>query len=172
MRIRVVCASVSVLVLLGWGPAGAQQTTPGCTSDEHAQFDFWAGSWVVTDPTGATVGRSTVERVSEGCALLETWTDASGIEGRSLNFYDPASRTWHQVWMGANGLPLRLEGNPDGPGRMVLSGGPRDTPQGRVRDRITWTLRDVGTVEQLWESSSDDGATWQVVFRGIYARQE
>ena len=79
---------------------------------------------------------------------------------------------WHQVWMGANGSPLRLEGNPDRPGRMILSGPVRTTPQGTVRDRITWTLQDDGTVEQHWDISTDGGSTWQTGFRGIYRPAE
>ena len=54
---------------------------------------------------------------------------------------------------------------------MILSGA-RNTPQGVVQNRITWTLRDDGTVEQVWETPNDGGDTWSVGFRGIYVRQE
>ncbi len=53
---------------------------------------------------------------------------------------------------------------------MILSGAPRTTPQGTLRDRITWTLQDDGSVEQRWETSGDDGGSWQTGFRGIYRR--
>ena len=151
-------------------PAAGQQAPPGCPTPEHAQFDFWVGSWTVTTPTGGPLGRSTVERASRGCVVLESWTDGNGVDGHSINFYDPESRSWHQVWMGANGLPLRLEGSSDRPGRMSLTG-TRITPQGPVLNRITWTRQDDGSVEQLWESSADGGATWQVGFRGVYHRE-
>ena len=38
----------------------------------------------------------------------------------------------------------------------------------RQRDRITWTPNGDGTVRQLWESSTDGGATWSVAFDGTY----
>ena len=159
------------LAMLVATPALAQQgPPPGCSSAESSQFDFWVGSWTVTDPAGATVGSSRIEKASRGCAILESWTGASGADGHSINFYDPDTRSWHQVWMGANGLPLRLEGGSDRSGRMMMSG-QRTTPQGVTRNRITWTLRDDDTVEQLWETSMDDGATWTVGFRGIYTRR-
>jgi hypothetical protein len=161
--------SLALLLALA-APAAAQQTPPGCSSAEQAQFDFWVGSWTVANTDGATIGRNRIEKVSSGCALLESWTDARGVDGHSINFFDPESQTWHQVWMGSNGQPLRLEGRSDRPGRMVLSG-PRPTPQGTVDNRITWTLRDDGSVEQVWETSTDGGATWTVGFRGIYVRQ-
>ena len=157
----------------GWlvvaSPLAAQQAPPGCTSAEHAEFDFWVGSWTVTNPAGATVGSSRIEKASRGCAVLESWTDANGVDGHSINFYDPESQSWHQVWMGANGAPLRLQGGADRPGRMVMTG-ERATAQGVVQNRITWTLQEDGAVEQLWETSTDAGATWQTGFRGLYRR--
>ena len=158
------------LVFLVATPSSAQQAPPGCSAAEHAQFDFWVGSWTVTNPSnGATSGRSRIEKVSTGCAILEHWTDARGTDGHSINFYDPDSGSWHQVWMGSNGAPLRLEGGSDRQGRMVLSGQSR-SPQGVVQNRVTWTRLDDGTVEQRWETSSDEGATWTIAFLGIYQR--
>ena len=155
------------------GAASAQQSPgPACEGERHHEFDFWIGAWTVTNAAGATIGHNTIERVSGGCALLETWVATGGGDGRSLNFFDAATESWHQVWVGADGGILRLEGAADHAGRMILSGGPRTTPNGTVHDRITWTLRDDGTVEQLWEISTDDGATWEAGFRGIYTRAD
>jgi hypothetical protein len=171
MKADLVRLSAVVIAVLGAAPAAAQQTAPaGCTSAEHAQFDFWVGSWTVTNTAGATIGRNRIEKVSTGCALLESWTDARGVDGHSINFFDPDARAWHQVWMGSNGAPLRLEGHSDRPGRMILSG-TRPTAQGIVHNRITWTLQDDDSVTQTWETSTDDGATWQVGFHGIYRRE-
>ena len=171
MRLRSL-GLASGLVLLLVRPAAAQQpqTPPGCTAVEHAQFDFWVGAWSVRNTDGVTIGRSRIEQVSTGCAVLESWTDARGVDGHSINFYDPGSGSWHQVWMGSNGQPLRLEGGADRPGRMILSG-TRPTPQGTVQNRITWTRLDDGSVEQRWETSTDGGATWTVGFLGVYSRQ-
>jgi hypothetical protein len=49
--------------------------------------------------------------------------------------------------------------------------GERDTPQGRVADRITWTPLPDGRVRQEWNISRDGGKTWQQVFLGFYARR-
>lgn len=151
-------------------PAAAQQTPPGCSAAEHEQFDFWVGSWTVTNPSnGVTSGSSRIEKVSSGCAVLEHWTDARGTDGHSINFYDPQSQTWHQVWMGSDGSPVRLEGRSDRAGRMILSG-VTPSPQGPLQNRVTWTRLDDGTVEQRWETSTDEGATWSIAFLGIYRR--
>jgi hypothetical protein len=54
---------------------------------------------------------------------------------------------------------------------MVLRGEMLDD-EGPVTHRITWTPVADGQVRQLWEASRDGGATWSVVFDGLYARME
>ena len=172
MRLRRSILVASILTFAGALPsavAAQQQAPPGCAGEQYDDFDFWIGAWTVTSPAGATIGSSRIERASMGCAILESWTDARGIDGHSINFFEREADAWNQVWMGANGSVLRLTGGSDRPGRMIMTG-ERPTPQGTVSNRITWTLLDDGTVEQLWETSSDAGATWQTGFRGVYHR--
>jgi hypothetical protein len=122
----------------------------------------------VSNPQGQTVGSSHVSSISQGCAVLEQWQAAKGPPGTSINFYEPKTGKWNQVWVGGGGLILRLTGTFHD-GAMVLDGTtPRQTPRGAVLDRIRWTPRDDGSVEQLWQVSTDKGATWQTAFKGIY----
>jgi len=136
-----------------------------CRGPEHRQFDFWLGDWEVTGKDGAVVGGNRITRVSRGCGLLESWRSANGNDGYSLNWYDPDTEQWNQRWVGA-GLYLYLTGGVE-EGHMILSG-ERQTPQGVVIDRITWMPRDDRRVRQVWKVSRDSGATWQVVFDGLY----
>ena len=61
-------------------------------------------------------------------------------------------------------------------GAMVLEGWAAgdDDDLGRVdRQRITWTRDDEGAeVRQVWETSTDDGKTWNVAFDGRYRRRD
>ena len=167
-----------VIVMLGallGLPAGsvAQDTNApspqqACASPEHRQFDFWVGDWTVTQ-AGKVAGSNRIERILDGCALLESWTGASGYRGNSLNFYDPARQRWHQTWIGTDGQGLALDGEFVG-GKMVLAGTRHDpATQKTIHDRITWTPNPDGTVRQLWESSGD-GKAWSVAFDGLYKR--
>ena len=165
---RVQCFAVPALLLLA-APLAAQSEAPAsCTGEEHRRFDFWVGDWTVVDPAGDTVGWNRIERISNGCGLLESWTSARGTPGRSVNFYDPSTRDWHQVWVGAGGVILRLRGDRDANGAMVLMGGERQAPNGVVRDRITWTPRADGSVEQKWEIAPAGSDEWRVTFLGRY----
>ncbi len=160
-----------VLLLLPMAVA-AQATPPPnpCTAAEYHVFDFWTGEWTVTDPQGATVGSNVIRSVSGGCALLESWTDARGTTGTSINYYDPRTQRWTQVWVGEGGSILHLQGGiVDG---VMELGGERQAPDGtRVRDRIRWTPNQDGTVRQHWEISRDQGETWETLFDGVYKRK-
>lgn len=167
-----VVAAILMICLPGLSPAAESAQPPtskSCAAPEHRQFDFWIGDWNVTQ-AGKTAGVNRIERILDGCALLESWTGTSGYRGNSLNFYDVARRRWHQTWTDTSGLRLALDGELAA-GSMVLAGTRHDSSQQRtVHDRITWTANADGTVRQLWESSTD-GKTWSVVFDGLYTRK-
>ena len=139
-----------------------------CQAPEHRQFDFWVGEWSVKQ-AGKTAGVNRIERILDGCALLESWTGTSGYRGNSLNFYDPARKRWHQTWIGTDGQGLALDGEFTG-GKMILGGTRIDAETHHpVHDRITWTPNSDGSLRQVWETSGD-GKAWSVVFDGLYSR--
>jgi hypothetical protein len=130
--------------------------------DAHA-FDFWLGEWDVYDPDGEHVGRNSITSPYTTGALAEHWRGDGGVEGHSLNAWDPERGCWHQTWIDSTGGVLLLDGGVR-EGAMVLTGVTADAQQ-----RITWTSED-GGVRQLWETSTDDGSTWSVAFDGRYRR--
>lgn len=150
-------------------PARAQTPPPvGCPAAVHHQFDFWAGKWIVRDSAGKQVGTSDVTVEASGCALVEHWKDNGGVKGASINYYDPGTQHWNQLWVGGRGGILHLSGALQG-NAMVLTG-ERETAKGHVNDRITWTPLADGRVRQEWVISTDGGSTWQTAFDGYYQR--
>lgn len=164
----------SGLALLGFlvftAPASGQQSAgePPCRGEASRAFDFWLGNWRVRNAQGREVGRNHISAVSEGCALLERWTDARGTTGTSLNMYDASTGHWHQYWVGGDGGVLRLEGGLDGETMLMTGETPGDS--GPVRQRVRWTLLPDGRVEQRWDQSSDAGENWTTAFLGYYER--
>src|SRR5512145_790904 len=116
--------AVVVAALVPFASSGADQPSgpapPSCSGESHRQFDFWLGEWTVTQ-NGKPAGESRIERVLDGCALLEHWSGTSGYTGKSLNFYDRSRGVWHQTWIDHRGSPLYLEGS-FANGRMTLTG--------------------------------------------------
>jgi hypothetical protein len=163
---------VMLLALAGSAPAFAEAAPmPDCRAPEHRQFDFWIGHWTVT-AAGKAAGDSRIESILEGCAVMETWSGTSGYRGKSLNLYNRERGQWEQFWVDSTGGRLLLRGGLRD-GAMVLEG-VADKPDDKTgiarRDRITWTPNADGSVRQLWQASTDDGATWSVEFDGTYAR--
>jgi hypothetical protein len=143
---------------------------PGCPAEVRRQFDFWVGDWSVT-VNGQHAGDNRIDRILEGCALLENWTGNGGMSGKSLNFYDPARQQWHQTWIDDRGGSLGLDGK-FSDGKMVLSGAKQDQAGKTTINRITWSALPSGQVRQVWEQSSDDGKSWAVAFDGLYTRKK
>lgn len=143
-----------------------QAADKGCPDARSHQFDFWIGSWDVTNVDGSVAGRNRIEPILDGCVLRESWTGISGSAGTSLNFFDTSRGKWRQFWVWREGTTLELEGGMNN-GSMVLEGD--SVEDGKVvLNRITWTARPGGAVQQLWEISMDNGKSWKSLFDGTY----
>jgi hypothetical protein len=166
---RVVFASF-LLGSLGAAAATAQPATPPpCSAPEHRQFDFWVGDWDVFDPAGKKLGTNSIKLILNKCALHESWT-GTGMSGHSYNIYFAPEKRWHQTWVDSQGSLLELNGRFED-GKMVLSGEGAGTNGGRTKHRLIWSKLEGGRLRQVWESSSDGGATWTVAFDGTYVPQ-
>ncbi|MFN7946849.1 MAG: hypothetical protein U0Z53_15965 [Blastocatellia bacterium] len=148
----------------------AQRNASPCGDAYHHQFDFWIGEWNVK-AGGQQAGTNSVQQVSGGCALLENWKGSGGGDGKSLNFYNPATGKWHQLWVGSGGNILELSGEYKD-GAMRLAGEKRRPDGARMLTRLTFFNLAADRVRQLWEQSTDEGKTWSVVFDGEYLRKK
>ncbi|HEX2219147.1 MAG TPA: hypothetical protein VHG35_10100 [Gemmatimonadales bacterium] len=170
----VVCCVAACCTISAVGSAQDSDGAPrgrGCSAPEHRQFDFWIGDWEVSTADGAVAGRNRIESILDGCALKESWTGVKGGSGTSYNAWDRQRGRWHQTWVDDGGLVLRLEGG-YADGRMVLSGETLDSVGRVVLNRITWQETGPAALRQLWQTSSDGGRTWGVVFDGRYRKRE
>ena len=155
--------------------AGPPAYVQGCATAAHASFDFWVGEWEVypnlDDPAKAPlVANSRIERLYGGCAIRENWMPLHGLGGGSLNNFDPATGLWHQTWIGSGPGRVEFTGGPAGPGKMVMTGFWKGV-NGPGKDawiRMTYTLREDGSVRQFGEASEDHGMTWVPNFDFIY----
>ena len=131
----------------------AQAQPAACTGTPYRQFDFWVGDWEVTNAQGAVVGQNTITKILNG------------------NIYNLQTDKWHQTWVSDNGQLLQLDGGLDEPGRMVLRGETVGQDGGVVLNEIAWERLPSGQVRQVWRTSSDAGANWQIVFNGLYTKK-
>lgn len=160
-----------IAMVLGTTLATAQGGAAGpCDSEEHRQFDFWVGEWVVTAPDGTVAGTNRIEKILGGCVLTESWEGSQGSTGKSFNMFFSRDGKWHQTWVDNAGGRLDLEGGWS-QGKMTLSGTMPGQDGKPVRHEISWTPRPDGTVRQHWRASKNKGREWLDLFDGIYSRK-
>ena len=164
---------VALLVHPALSP-GRNQAPPACADrPEFAWLDFWVGEWRVS-VGGQQVGANRIEKVLDGCAVTEHWTDARGGAGFSLFFVEPVSGVWQQVWVSDTArapggvkqkrLVARLEGGAlRFQGEVIVNGAV-------ILDRTTLTPLADGRVRQVIERSADGGETWMKGFDALYTR--
>lgn len=159
-----------VIMILTYTVTLAQEGSCPCCTADHKAFDFWIGSWEVTDPNGQKAGTNTIEKVLDSCILKESWTSSNPkFKGTSTNFYNVNTKQWEQLWIDNSGSHLKLYGNRKD-NRMILSSVPVTRPDGKEYvNRITWTLNDDGSVCQLWEVVQGD-LVINVAFDGLYTK--
>lgn len=145
-----------------------------CMGNAQArQFDFWIGEWdAFVNGTNNLAGHSKIERVSGGCMILENWTSAgTSYSGKSMNFVDPVSQKWKQVWVGSNGINASefINGEyRDGAMRFECDG---TTAQGaKALVHFYFFNQGPDQVRQFHETSVDGGKTWVTTYDFIYKR--
>lgn len=154
-------------------PRGAGAACTGVP--EASRFDFWLGRWDVT-PTegqpdaGKVIATSREEKIAGGCALLENYEEPDGYAGKSVNFIDPVSRRWRQLWVDSAGNTSEFDGA-FRDGAMRFEGESHVAPGKRVFRRLTFTPLPDGSVRQRSEASLD-GKTWRVNYDYTYVRRK
>lgn len=143
-----------------------------CLSNEDMRlFDFWLGEWDVYFQ-GNKVGENSITMAKGGCAIHESYTTARNYAGQSINYYDPIDKKWHQHWVGSGGDVFNYLETERSPGRLQFLSEFMN-PNGQITlSRLTFTLNEDGSVNQLFENSSDDGKTWSSGFDGHYVKKK
>ncbi|MGJ3230937.1 MAG: hypothetical protein ACFE0P_03990 [Oceanicaulis sp.] len=135
----------------------------GCTdSAPHRAFDFWLGRWNVYAADGAYAGKNHIASGGAGCVLTESWESVRGGTGHSLNFVEPTTGAWRQVWVGRNHR-IDYSGGLDAEGRMVLTGEITywNADGAQSHDfRGAWTPLENGHVIQHFQQRDAETGAW------------
>ncbi|NNE32529.1 MAG: hypothetical protein HKN40_09180 [Winogradskyella sp.] len=150
----------------------AQTNSCACCTENHSEFDFWIGTWEVTNPNGSKAGENVIEKTQGNCMLQENWTSATpGFTGTSSNFYNSKTNQWEQLWIDSSGNALHLKGKKVG-NQMILRTSDEKNAEGKnYYHQITWTDNEDGSVRQLWETITE-GAQTVIAFDGLYKKVE
>ena len=137
----------------------------------NADFDFWLGSWQVTDPSDGTVGRNTIRRILSGTVIEESFTfpgpDGKPYRGRS-HTVRVDGRGWCQTWVDSNGLYLDFVGHRTGDvmrleRSAVVAGSP-------VTQRMEWSEITAESLVWQWLRAPANSDHFELLWRLDYTR--
>lgn len=141
-------------------------------------YDFWVGEWDLkwTDAQGKPGhGTNTIRKILDGVVIEENFRATeggfSGYKGKSVSVYNPQRKSWHQAWVDNQGGYIDLLGRIDGEKRIFQTG-EREGPDGKpiISRMVFYDIRPESFTWD-WESSSDDGDTWDLNWRIHYTRK-
>jgi hypothetical protein len=165
-------ASLAIWLLFTNPSFAAAKSAPCATDPQSRQLDFWLGNWTVTAPGGSSTATSKVSLALDQCLLVENWDGGRGHSGENMLAYSPEEKTWYGMFADNTG---RVHVFSDG---QVASGiaefrGASHGPKGEtVMNKVRVVRIDANRVEQTWQKSTDNGATWSTEFRGEYTHAD
>ncbi|UXP33350.1 hypothetical protein N6H18_05215 [Reichenbachiella agarivorans] len=164
--------TISILSLIFlFSLSALAQSDCACCSTSHSEFDFWIGDWEVFTPENVKLGENTVSKIEKDCIVTEYWRGASGLTGRSFNYFDVSDSTWNQLWLDSGGSNLKLKGKANQESMVLQSELKRGKKISWYYDRITYTKIDENTMSQLWEILDTHESRVSIVFDGVYRRK-
>ena len=152
-------------------PASAANGPGPCAgSAESRQFDFWLGDWKIAAPGGQSSSTSKVSLSLDQCLLVEKWDGGKGHAGENMFAYSADDRSWYGMFADNMGRAHVFTGGHVASGIAEFDGTNRGPSGETVLDKVRVVRMAPNKVEQTWEKSTDNGATWVTVFRGEYTR--
>jgi hypothetical protein len=153
--------------IYGAAPAGPCPTNP-----ESRALDFWLGDWNIVAPGSASTAASSVTAVLDKCIIVETWDGGRGHTGENWLGYNADDKSWNGMFADNHGRVHIFVNGKVAPGSVQFSGPSRGTDGQKIVNRVRIVRIGPDNVEQIWEKSTDNGATWATEFRGEYSRKK
>ena len=158
-----------IILVSSWllGASNLLAQGQGCTGNPHFNdFDFWVGEWEVRDKANNVAGKNVIEKQLSNCLVMENWQGAKGLVGKSINYFNPLTEKWRQIWV-APGYVIDIEGGLK-KSAMTLVGTIDYYNDKQYQFRGTWTPAEDGSVRQFFEQFDADEKTWKPWFDGKY----
>lgn len=142
---------------------------PCMHNDNYRSLDFWIGEWNVRTAQGQPAGENSIQMLTDGCVVAEYY-HRDDYAGTSISMYDKKEKRWRQIWSDNQGGVTEFTGEQTDTGMRFTATG--KTMDGKtVTKRTTLSALGPDKVRQLAEYTTDDGATWSVMYDLMYIRK-
>lgn len=165
-----------IILFISYSPSVKAQVELDQLEPEE-YFDFWVGTWELTwkapDGTEET-GTNTIEKILDDNVILENFEAHSGqfagYKGKSFSVYQKITGTWRQTWVDNSSEYIDLNGTFKGNKRIFITEGPGPDGNTVLKRMVFYNITE-NSFTWDWESSSDDGKTWKLLWRIHYKRK-
>ena len=153
----------------------AQNNQKPCMQEEAKQFDFWLGTWDLEWKTakGETQkGTNTIQKVLDGCVVQENFDGGQQMKfkGMSHSVYSAPAKQWKQTWVDSAGGYLDFVGEFKD-GKMTLRREFSGQDGKKTMQRMIFYNITKNDFDWNWENSTDEGKTWNLLWKIHYKRK-
>lgn len=143
-----------------------------CTGNGEAQqLNYWIGDWSIAAPGSAADASSHVSLSLDQCVIVESWKDERNHFGENLFAYSAGDKSWKGFFADNRGHVHVFVNGHVSSGKAEFEGPSLGDNGEKVLNRIRITKLSDDKVEQSWDKSTDNGATWKQQFRLEYRRK-
>ena len=166
--IRFFCLVVAVGFCACSTVFAANNEQPCAGSSETRQLDYWLGNWTLG--SGADKSISKVSLSLDKCVFVEQWENGKGHITEKMFAYSPEDKNWYGMFADNEGrVHVFLDGKVSSD--VAEFHGPSRGPNGEaVLNRLKVVRVSAVKLEEIWEKSTDNGATWTTAYRAEYSR--
>ena len=123
-------------------------------------------------PRRLSTATSKVSLALDQCLLVENWDGGRGHSGENMFAYSPEEKTWYGMFADNTGRVHVFSNGKVASGIAEFRGSSHGPKGETVLNKVRVVRIDASRVEQTWQKSTDNGATWTTEFRGEYARAD
>lgn len=170
-HIRYIVLLATILALFCSTQIAAQENS--CASSPETQkLNYWLGDWSIAAPGSAADASSHVSFSLEKCVIVENWKGENNHFGENIFGYSTGDKSWKGFFADNRGhVHVFVDGRVSA-GKAEFEGPSRGEKGEQVLNRIRITQLSADKVEQTWDKSTDNGATWAPQFRLEYTRKK
>jgi len=163
---------LGILIGLVLTPSSFARTdaAPCAANSENRQLDYWLGNWKIGAAGSSGNAHSTVSLSLDKCLVVENWDGGRGHYGQNIFGYSADDKSWYGMFADNEGRVHVFTSGKVSSGSAEFEGTSRGPNGESLLNRVKVIRVGPNKVEQTWEKSSDNGVTWNVVFRGEYSR--
>jgi len=141
--------------------------------NQERAFDFWVGNWDlewVGKENQIMKGTNNIVKILDGTVLQENFEDpTSGFKGTSISVYNKKKNEWHQAWADNQGGYYNFIGEINGDTRIFKTI-PKKINGKTIIQRMVFYKITSTSITWDWESSSDNGKNWNLLWKIKYKK--